>query len=150
MAVDILNRNHIQLENGMLIEGLETLMGCRLQPLENEYMKHYQFGLLLECLAAVAGMDFYRQYHLGDFTKEMLRRLESFSLHPQAAVLGSTLQTDRMGAMNLMAFFYGGLKRNNGHLPAEYDILKTKFDSVFLLALAWYVLEKFSPVLKLL
>lgn len=52
--------------------------------------------------------------------------------------------------MNLMAFFYGGLKRNNGHLPAEYDILKTKFDSVFLLALAWYVLEKFSPVLKLL
>ncbi|UNT94133.1 hypothetical protein [Allobaculum sp. Allo2] len=63
----------------MLIEGLETLMGCRLQPLENEYMKHYQFGLLLECLAAVAGMDFYRQYHLRDFTKEMLRRLESFS-----------------------------------------------------------------------
>lgn len=150
MAVDILNRNHIQLENGMLIEGLETLMGCRLQPLENEYMKHYQFGLLLECLAAVAGMDFYRQYHLREFIREMLRRLESFSLHPQAAVLGSTLQTDRMGAMNLMAFFYGGLKRNNGHLPAEYDILKTKFDSVFLLALAWYVLEKFSPVLKLL
>lgn len=148
-AVSILKRNKIELTDEMLIRGITELLGYQPGELNNEYMKNYQIGLLLECLGLIAGISPYKQYHLLPYTRELLHRLESFSIDIQPGDTGEGLVMDRYGALDLMTFFYSGLKVNDGRLPAEFNLVKKKFESLYYLAIAWYILEKFSLVIDL-
>ncbi len=148
-AVAILSKNNISLTNDLLIDGIAQLIGYRPGKLENKYMKDYQMGLLLECLALIAGLSPYQRYHLLPFVKEILHRLQNFTVTISPAETSDGLKMDRLGAEDLMAFFHHALIVNDGRLPDEYDLVIKKFRSLYYLALAWYVLDKFSLIIDL-
>ncbi|MBD5423968.1 MAG: hypothetical protein HDR44_02420, partial [Allobaculum sp.] len=148
-AVSILKKNNISLTNEMLIDGITELLGYRPGDLNVPYMENYQVGLLLECLALIAGITPYKQYHLLPFVKDLLDRLENFSVNITPQETGETLKMDRYGALNLLAFFHHALEENDGKLPVECEIVKNKFTSLYYLGLAWHILDKFSLVINL-
>lgn len=148
-AVSILKKNDISLTNEMLIDGIAELLGYRPGDLNVPYMENYQVGLLLECLALIAGITPYKQYHLLPFVKDLLDRLENFSVNITPQETGETLKMDRYGALNLLAFFHHALAENDGKLPVECEIVKNKFTSLYYLGLAWHILDKFSLVINL-
>lgn len=148
-AVSILERNHVTFTDDMLINGITELIGYRPGELHNEYMKNYQIGLLLECLALIAGITPYKRYHLMPFLKELLEKLRSFEIEIKPSDANSPLIMDRYGACDLLAFFYNGFKANDGKLPPEFDLVKKKFEALYYLAIAWYILDKFSLVINL-
>lgn len=150
LAASILEKSKISIDNETIIGGLAELLGYRPGPLDNDYMSHFQAGLLLECLGLVAGVSCYQHWHFGAFLEQILHNLNTFAIHPSADLDDSQLRTDRAGALNLMAFFYGALKLNEGRLPDALDQIKKKFESVYYLGLAWYILDKFSALIKIL
>lgn len=148
-AVAILNKNHISLNNEMLIGGISELLGYRPGALDNKYMKDYQMGLLLECLGLITGISPYQRYHVLPFVKEIINHLENYKVVIHPGETGNGLKMDRFGAEDLMAFFHHALTVNDGSLPDQYDLIKKKFRSLYYLALAWYILDKFSLIINL-
>lgn len=149
MAVAILEKNKIKLNSDMLIDGMSELLGYKPGALNNTFMQHYEIGLLFECLGLIAGVNLYQRYHLMPFLKELLHCLQNYEVNITPAETGETLKMDTYGARDLMSFFHNALKVNDGKLPPEFDQVVTKFKSLFYLAIAWYVLEKFSLVINL-
>ena len=149
MAVAMLEKNHIKLSSDMLIDGMSELLGYRPGELNNTFMQNYEIGLLFECLGLIAGLDLYTRYRLMPFLKELLERLRNYEVNITPAETGETLKMDTYGARDLMSFFHNALKVNDGKLPEQFDQVINKFKSLFYLAIAWYVLEKFSLVINL-
>lgn len=148
-AVAILSKNNITLNNEMLIAGIAELLGYKPGALDNKYMKDYQMGLLLECLGLIAGISPYQRYHVLPFVKEILHHLQTYQVVIRPGETGNGLKMDRFGAEDLMAFFHHALTVNGGSLPDQYDLIKKKFRSLYYLALAWYILDKFSLIINL-
>lgn len=146
----VLDRVGLTLDNERLIDGLSQLLGYRPAPLENELMKNYTAGLIFECLGLVAGMDPYQQYHLMDFSAEVLRRLSQPESDPEEMNKAmNSVEMEVIGARDLLVFFHAGLKSFDGKLPAQFDCFREKYGSIYYLAFAWLILEKFSALFSL-
>lgn len=150
LTQEVLKKNSITVTNDELIKGIAALLGYHPGPLNSSYLKSFQAGLLLECLALVAGVSYYEHWHLGPFARKILSNLENFTVEPGNALNSNELAVQFAGARDLMAFFYGALKSNNGKLPDEFDQIRSKFEPVYYLGLGWYILDKFSLVLHLI
>lgn len=149
-AKDILKKNSITMTNDMLIDGITTLLGYKPGTLDNKYMCRTQAGLILECLGLISGIDYYKQHHLLDFLRQIINNLNAFEVRLDSLPQYELYQQMEMsGIRDLMIFFHSALQVWNGKLPAEFDIMKAKFGSVYDLALAWHILDKFSGLLKL-
>lgn len=146
-AEDVIKKSGQSVDQKMLIDGISTLLGYRPQVLNNELMKNYTAGLVLEILGLIAGLSPYKQYHVMDFTAEVLKSLEEGKIQfGNASRADAGVMTDLDGARELMRFFRAGLKSFDGKLPPQFDCFKKKFISLYYLALAWTVLEKFTGV----
>lgn len=150
LMTNVLSRHNFMFQSDTLIEGITTLLGYKPAPLDNEYMKHYQAGLVLEILGLIAGITYYRRHHLIPFIKEILSSLQNYTVSFSQVDTQSTLKMDRIGARDLMSFFHAALTVYDGHLPDEFNIVVKKFQAIFYLAIAWYTLDKFAGVLKLI
>lgn len=146
---DVLKRKNIALTNDQIIAGIDALLGYQPGRLDNELMKDYLAGLVLECLGLVAGINPYQQYHIMDFVGQVLDNLSGVNpvLSP---VVGSKAQAMEVtGARNLLILFHSGLKSFNGSLPPQFDCFRKKYGSVYYLALVWYILDSFSGIFEM-
>lgn len=147
---EVMKKAGVTLNNEMLIHGISELLGYQPGVLDNKLMPDYTAGLIFECLGLIAGMSPYQQYHMLDFAGEILNHLNTGQINPQpysGAASGTQMEID--GARDLLIFFHSGLKSFDGKLPPQFDCFKKKFASLYYLALAWCILEKFSGVFNL-
>lgn len=148
-ADHVLKKRGLSFSNKEIIDGMTEILGSRPGVLNNRYMARPQAGLILECLALIAGLDLYRQYHLLDFTKEILQALNNFQVRINNTGCDVFSRMEKDGILDLLFFFRKALQTWPGSLPPSFDILTSKFESVYDLALAWHILEHFAGLLKL-
>ncbi len=61
----------------------------------------------------------------------------------------NSVEMEVIGARDLLVFFHAGLKSFDGKLPAQFDCFREKYGSIYYLAFAWLILEKFSALFSL-
>jgi predicted acylesterase/phospholipase RssA len=150
LAKQVLEPLHINLTNDKLIDGITTLLGYRPAPLSNRYMDIPQAGLILECLGLIAQIDPVQQLHLHDFLKQVLHALENYQVN--LPISGSERYSSmyKAGVSDLLFFFHAALKAYDGKLPEQFDFMCRKFQSLYYLALAWHILDRFSLAIDIL
>lgn len=132
-----------------IVGGMTELLGYRPGELHNKFIENYLAGLLLECLGLIAGVNLYQRWHFSAFCNDLLTRLKTFTVDIPTDQTGDALAMEEFGARDMMAFFNEALKANGGKLPDGFDIVINKFKSLYYLAIAWVVLDKFSLLFKL-
>lgn len=149
-AQSVLRHTKETLSNEQLIDGISILLGYRPYNPQNEYMNGFQPGLIMECLALIAGISPYQQYHIMPFVKEILGKLQNFQVNANniPAELMTT-EMDEIGARDMLNFFHNAMQVFDGKLPDEFDFIIKKFKPLYYLALAWHILDKFSLVIDL-
>lgn len=134
--------------DGVMKEIYQFILGYVPRPLQNRYANEYIFGRILECMGLIAGISPFSQLHFNDFIKQLLEKFTQFDDDPNDIRKPQLYQAMEMkGLRDMIVFFHSAIQGFNGHLPAQFGILKEKYLLPYYLAWGWHLMERYRLLL---
>lgn len=144
MGTSLLKKKNVSLDQTLLNEIWNGLLGYIPEPLETRNMENYSIMYIIEALGICAGVDFYKQYSLREFLQQILDHLENvkgeISMDPANCSIWEDMQ--QRGIQDVIIFFHSAMNCFGTELPSQFDVLKKTWELPFYLALAWRIIEK--------
>ncbi len=99
-------------------------------------------------MGLIAGISPYSQLHFNDFIKQLLEKFTQFDDDPNDIRKPLLYHAMEMkGLRDMIVFFHSAIQGFNGHLPAQFGILKEKYQLPYYLAWGWHLMERYRLLL---